>query len=40
MHLYVSSKYWDSYEKATGLVSNLLMKIYNDYKIFCLNNGK
>jgi len=32
MHLCVSSKQQDTYEKATRLVSDLLSKIYNEYK--------
>jgi hypothetical protein len=40
LHLCISSKYFDKYKKASYLVQELIINIYEEYKRFCDRNGK
>jgi len=40
LHLCVSAKYIEVYNKACELVEDLLSKIYTEYKTFCKTSGQ
>jgi hypothetical protein len=40
LHLCISSKYYDKYRKASYLVQELIINIYEEFKRFCDRNGK
>lgn len=40
LHLCISSKFHDRYQKACNLVQELIAGVYDDFKLFCQKSGK